>query len=68
MDIILDPKGVERMEAALMERHLNSLEKICASFGDVVDIIRHGDDLGMNNGTLMRPDMYRKLFKSHHTI
>lgn len=68
MDLILDPKGVERLLDALMERHLNSLEKICASVGDVVDIIRLGDDLGMNNGPLMGPDTYRKLFKPRHTI
>ena len=68
MDLILDPKGVENLLDALMERHLNTLEKICASVGDVVDIIRLGDDLGMNNGPLMSPDTYRKLFKPRHTI
>jgi uroporphyrinogen decarboxylase len=36
--------------------------------GDVVDIIRLGDDLGMSTGPLMSPDIYRKLFKPRHTV
>jgi uroporphyrinogen decarboxylase len=51
-----------------MLRHLNSLEKICKAVGDVVDIIRLGDDLGMNTGPLISPSMYRRFFKPRHTI
>ena len=68
MDLKLDSKSVDRLLDALMERHLNSLEKICTAVGDVVDIIRLGDDLGMNTGPLMAPDTYRKFFKPRHTI
>ena len=32
------------------ERHLATLEKVCKSIGDIVDIIRFGDDLGMTQG------------------
>ena len=46
--------------------HLRTLEKVCASVGDVVDIIRFGDDLGMNTGPFMSPGTYRSLFKSRH--
>jgi uroporphyrinogen decarboxylase len=68
MDLKRAPGEVERLLDALMVRHLSSLEKICNSVGDVVDIIRLGDDLGMNTGPLMGPDTYRKLFKPRHTI
>ncbi len=68
MDLKRAPAEVERFLDALMLRHLASLEKICQSVGDVVDIIRLGDDLGMNTGPLMGPEMYRKLFKPRHTI
>ncbi len=57
---------VERFLDALMERHLSSLEKICQAVGDVVDIVRLGDDLGMNTGPMMSPETYRKLFKPRH--
>jgi uroporphyrinogen decarboxylase len=68
MDLKRSPSEVERLLDALMERHLASLEKICASVGDVVDIVRLGDDLGMNTGPLMSPETYRKLFKPRHAI
>jgi uroporphyrinogen decarboxylase len=68
MDLVSAPEEVERFLDALMERHLVSLEKICRAVGDVVDIIRLGDDLGMNNGPFMRPMTYQKLFKPRHTI
>lgn len=68
IDLKLDPINVDRLLDALVERHLNSLEKICAAVGDVVDIIRLGDDLGMSTGPLMAPDTYRKFFKPRHTI
>lgn len=68
MDLKRAPAEVERFLDALMERHLASLEKICKAVGDVVDIIRLGDDLGMNTGPMMSPDTYRKLFKPRHTL
>jgi len=68
MDLVYAPDEVERFLDALMERHLDSLEKICQAVGDVVDIIRLGDDLGMNTGPFMSPATYRKLFKPRHTI
>ena len=66
-DLILDPEGVIRLNEALMERHLATLEKVCDAVGDVVDILRFGDDLGMDSGTLMQPETYRTLFKPYHT-
>jgi len=68
MDLYLEPENVERLLDALMESHLAGLEKICNAVGDVVDIIRLGDDLGTNGGPFMDPDTYRTLFKPRHTI
>ena len=68
MDLVRDPAEVERFLDALMVRHLASLEKICQSVGDVVDIIRLGDDLGTNTGPIMAPQTYRQLFKPRHKI
>jgi uroporphyrinogen decarboxylase len=66
MDLASDPVNVERLLDALLERHLATLEKVCAAVGDVVDILRFGDDLGMDSGPLMAPATYRRLFKSRH--
>lgn len=66
MDLLLEPEKVEELLDALLERHLANLAKICESVGDVVDIIRFGDDLGMDTGPFMRPETYQKLFKPRH--
>jgi uroporphyrinogen decarboxylase len=66
MDLLEEPEEVEALLDALMERHLATLEKVCKSVGDVVDIIRFGDDLGMDTGPFMSPQLYRDLFKPRH--
>ena len=68
MDLVAEPKMVEALLDALMERHLAGLEKACRAVGDVADIIRFGDDLGTNSGPFMSPKTYRDLFKRRHTI
>jgi uroporphyrinogen decarboxylase len=68
MDLICDPYKVEKLLDELMKRHLSTLEKVCNSVGDIVDIIRFGDDLGMMQGPFMAPEIYRQLFKPRHKI
>lgn len=63
MDLAAQPKEVERLLDELMERHMAGLEKVCAAVGDVVDIIRMGDDLGMDSAPIMSPKMYQRIFK-----
>jgi uroporphyrinogen decarboxylase len=67
MDLALNQVEVERLLDALMEIHLDTLEKVCSAVGDVADILRFGDDLGMDSGPFMSPQVYRKLFKPRHT-
>jgi uroporphyrinogen decarboxylase len=66
MDLALDPVNVDRLLDALMEIHLATLDRVLAAVGDVADIIRFGDDLGMDSGPLMSPDTYRRFFKPRH--
>jgi uroporphyrinogen decarboxylase len=67
MDLYTDQANVERLLEALMERHLVGLEKACQAIGDICDLVRFGDDLGMDSGPFMPPELYRRLFKPHHT-
>jgi uroporphyrinogen decarboxylase len=67
MDIYTDPDSVERLLDALMKEHLATLEKVCDAVGDIADVLRFGDDLGMDSGPFMSPEIYRKLFKPRHT-
>lgn len=68
MDLYLEPDNTEKLLDALMERHLATLAKVCEAVGDVVDIIRFGDDLGAMNGPFMDPEIYRQLFKPRHKM
>jgi len=68
MDLAAEPSKVEALLDALMEIHLNTLERVCAAVGDIADIIRFGDDLGTNEGPFMSPSTYRKLFKPRHAM
>jgi uroporphyrinogen decarboxylase len=66
MDLLAESEKVEALVEALTELHMAGLERACQSVGDVVDIIRFGDDLGTNNSPIMAPAVYRRLFKPHH--
>jgi uroporphyrinogen decarboxylase len=68
MDLMCDPYHVEKLLDELLKRHLSTLEKVCRAVGDVADIIRFGDDLGMMQGPFMEPAVYRQLFKPRHKI
>lgn len=66
MDLRLETGRVEALLDALLERHLATLDRVCRAVGDVVDVIRFGDDLGTNQGPFMSPATYRALFKPRH--
>jgi len=65
MDLYIDKDNVAILMELLMERHMKGLEKVCESVGDIVDIIRFGDDLGMDSGPFMSLDIYRELFHDY---
>jgi uroporphyrinogen decarboxylase len=66
MDLYLEPENVHAFLDALMERHLDFLSKVCDSVGDVVDILKFGDDLGTNTGPFFAVETYREFFKPRH--
>lgn len=67
MDIYSEPEQVIALNEQLLIRHLAMLEKVCEYVGDVVDIVRFGDDLGMDIGMFMSLEKYREVFKPYHT-
>jgi len=52
----------------LMEIHLANLERFLAAVGEHIDIILFGDDLGMQTGPMMSPQMYCEFFKPRHKL
>jgi uroporphyrinogen decarboxylase len=65
-DLYLEPDNVHRLLDALMAKHMDFLGKVCESVGDIVDIIKFGDDLGTNTGPFMPVEIYRKFFRHRH--
>ncbi|HQH22756.1 MAG TPA: uroporphyrinogen decarboxylase family protein [Bacteroidales bacterium] len=68
MDLIVDGDKVSELLDILVEMHLASLEKKCSALGDIVDVIRFGDDLGMTTAPFMDLETFRKLFKPRYKI
>ena len=66
MDIYTEPQQVERFVEALADLHMAMLQKAVEEVGDIVDVFRFGDDLGMENGPFMALEKYRKFFKPRH--
>ena len=68
MDIYTEPEAVEGLLDQLVEIHLGTLENVCEAVGDIVDVVRFGDDLGMDSGPFMSADHYRSLFMPRHRM
>lgn len=68
MDLMINDKKLSKMLDILVEMHLAGLEKKCKALGDIVDVIRFGDDLGMTSGPFMDLDTFRRLFKPRYRI
>ncbi len=68
IDLLADPDQVQTFLDALMESHMNTLAKTCEAVGDLVDIIKFGDDLGTTNGPFMSTEMYQEFFKPRHKM
>jgi uroporphyrinogen decarboxylase len=66
MDLLADHENLSRLLDKLMEMHLAGLEKKIGAVGDLVDVIRFGDDLGMTTGPFMDLDVFNKFFKPRY--
>ncbi len=63
-DMFMYPDEVHRLLDALMDKHMDLLAKVCDSVGDIVDIVKFGDDFGMNTGPFIPVETYNEFF--HH--
>jgi uroporphyrinogen decarboxylase len=63
-----EPAKAHKFLDDLVEIHLANLEKYLAAVGDSIDIIKFGDDLGMQSGPQVSPRMYREFFKPRHKL
>jgi uroporphyrinogen decarboxylase len=66
MDLLADHRNLSRLLDKLMEMHLSGLERKIRAVGDLVDVIRFGDDLGMTTGPFMDLEVFRKFLKPRY--
>jgi len=68
MMLAAEPDRMCRFLDKLVETHLGNLERYLAAVGEYIDVIVFGDDLGMQTGPQMSPQMYREIFKPRHGL
>jgi uroporphyrinogen decarboxylase len=68
MLLAADPKRAAEFLDRLVAVHLRNLENFLSAVGPWIDIILFGDDLGMQNGPQISPQMYLELFKPRHSL
>ena len=61
-----EPDRAEDFLEKLVTLHLRNLERFLRLVGPAIDVILFGDDLGMQTGPQMSPEMYREFFKPRH--
>ncbi|MBS0001243.1 MAG: hypothetical protein KFF73_19820, partial [Cyclobacteriaceae bacterium] len=66
--LAMDPPAVHDFLDRLTEIHLENLERYLRAVGRNIDIILFGDDLGMQSGPQISPEMYREFFKPRHKL
>jgi len=68
MLLAAEPHKAHQFLDGLVEIYMPRLEKFLEAVGPYIDIIRFGDDLGMQNGPQISPRMYREFFKPRHQL
>jgi len=67
IDLVRNTSKVEKFLDFILEFFFNSLNVICGYVGDIIDIIKIGDDLGENKGPFISPKIFREIFKPRIT-
>ena len=66
--LAMDPPAVHDFLDRLTVIHLENLERFLGAVGSHIDIVLFGDDLGMQSGPQISPEMYREFFKPRHQL
>jgi len=66
MDLVARRKFAEKLLDKILEIRLDQIEKILDRVGDRIDIIAEGDDIAMQKGLIISPQLYRRIIKPRH--
>lgn len=66
IDLCWDPKFAEALLDKVLETDLALWDVYLNEVGDYVQVVAQGDDVAMQTGTYISPEMYRKFIKPRH--
>ena len=65
-DIYLDKNGTKRLLDKLVEVNMKFLDRVLKGVGEYIDLLQFGDDLGLQSGPFMSPDVFKEIFKPRY--
>lgn len=68
MDLVTDRRNVERLLDRLLEMSLTTLERQLDAFGPYLHVLKLNDDLGMQDGPLISPRIFREVFLPRYKV
>lgn len=68
MDMMMDPAFANRLLDKLTEIQILRYERFLEETGPYLDVILFADDLGIQGGLLLSPELYRKMLKPRHKL
>ncbi len=66
VDLHLDPKFAEALMDKITDSSIALWDVLLDAVGDYVQVVITSDDVGMQNGLIISPDMYRRFVKPRH--
>jgi len=66
VDLVINKRLAHRLLERQLEAYLPRIDRYIDAVGGYVDIIQVNDDLGSQNGPIMRPELYREMIKPYH--
>ena len=66
VDLVADKKLMGALFDAILEVTLGINKAFLEEVGQEVDVLMASDDLGLQGGLMVRPELYRELFKPRH--
>ena len=66
MDLVANPALADAVMGALVDSYIERFDRYIRAVGPYVQIVQVSDDLGMQGGPQISPELYRRRVKPHH--
>jgi uroporphyrinogen decarboxylase len=67
-DLLANPVFAEGLMERIMDFWTRGAERALSEAGEFIDVVAIVEDLGTQQGPLLRPEVYRRMIKPHHRI